>query len=76
MEDMIELKNVSKTYYNWSVQQALSDAARGRTCIMVAHRPQTLYWVDRVIVVRNGAVEAQGQVGEVEVRDEDLARIR
>ena len=61
---------------DWSVQQALSDAARGRTCIMVAHRPQTLYWVDRVIVVRNGAVEAQGQVGEVEVRDEDLARIR
>ena len=58
---------------DWSVQQALSDAARGRTCIMVAHRPQTLYWVDRVVVVRDGAVEAQGRVDEVEVRDEDLA---
>ena len=55
------------------MQQALSDAARGRTCIMVAHRPQTLHWVDRVVVVRNGAVEAQGRADEVEVRDEDLA---
>ena len=43
---------------------------------MVAHRPQTLYWVDRVIVVRNGAVEAQGRADDVEVRDEDLARSR
>lgn len=57
---------------DWSVQQALSDAARGRTCIMVAHRPQTLYWVDRVIVVRNGTIEAQGHVNDVEIRDEDL----
>ena len=61
---------------DWSVQQALSDAARGRTCIMVAHRPQTLYWVDRVIVVRNGAVEAQGRADEVEVRDGDLGGTR
>lgn len=58
---------------DWSVQQALSDASRGRTCIMVAHRPQTLYWVDRVVVIRNGTVEAQGHVNEVKVRDEDLA---
>jgi len=61
---------------DWSVQQALSDAARGRTCIMVAHRPQTLHWVDRVVVVRNGAVEAQGQADEVEVRDGDLGGSR
>jgi hypothetical protein len=40
---------------------------------MVAHRPQTLYWVDRVVVIRNGTVEAQGHVNEVKVRDEDLA---
>ena len=61
---------------DWSVQRALSDAARGRTCIMVAHRPQTLYWVDRVVVVRNGAVEAQGRADEVEVRDGDLGGSR
>ena len=61
---------------DWSVQQALSDAARGRTCIMVAHRPQTLHWVDRVVVVRNGAVEAQGQADDVEVRDGDLGGTR
>lgn len=61
---------------DWSVQQALSDAARGRTCIMVAHRPQTLHWVDRVVVVRNGVVEAQGRADEVEVRDGDLGGTR
>ena len=34
---------------------------------------RSLYWVDRVVVVRDGAVKAQGRVDEVEVRDEDLA---
>ena len=43
---------------------------------MVAHRPQTLHWVDRVVVVRNGAVEAQGQADDVEVRDGDLGGTR
>jgi ATP-binding cassette subfamily B protein len=31
-------------------------AATGRTTIVIAHRPQTLRWVDRVVTVHAGEI--------------------
>lgn len=38
------------------VEQAMRSAAHGRTTIVIAHRPQTLRWVDRVVTVHQGRV--------------------
>ena len=40
------------------VEQAMRSAAAGRTTIVIAHRPQTLRWVDRVVTVHDGQVIA------------------
>ena len=40
------------------VEQAMRKAAKGRTTIVIAHRPQTLRWVDRVVTVSDGQVVA------------------
>jgi ATP-binding cassette subfamily B protein len=40
------------------VEQAMRSAAHGRTTIVIAHRPQTLRWVDRVVTVHQGRVVA------------------
>ncbi|PSL02462.1 ATP-binding cassette subfamily B protein [Haloactinopolyspora alba] len=38
------------------VNQAMRVASAGRTTIVVTHRPQSLHWVDRVVVVSGGRV--------------------
>ncbi len=38
------------------VNQAMRVASAGRTTIVVTHRPQSLHWVDRVIVVAGGRI--------------------
>ncbi|NED94836.1 ABC transporter ATP-binding protein [Phytoactinopolyspora alkaliphila] len=38
------------------VNQAMRVASAGRTTLVVTHRPQSLHWVDRVIVVADGKV--------------------
>lgn len=40
------------------VEQAMRSAAKGRTTIVIAHRPQTLRWVDRVVTIHDGKVVA------------------
>jgi ATP-binding cassette, subfamily B, bacterial len=40
------------------VEQAMRTAAAGRTTIVIAHRPQTLRWVDRIVTVHDGQVVA------------------
>ncbi|WP_020578983.1 ABC transporter ATP-binding protein [Actinopolymorpha alba] len=40
------------------VEQAMRKAASGRTTIVIAHRPQTLRWVDRIVTVHDGQVVA------------------
>ncbi|HEY9293064.1 MAG TPA: ABC transporter ATP-binding protein [Microlunatus sp.] len=38
------------------VNQAMRVAAQGRTTLVVTHRPQSLHWVERVLVVSDGAI--------------------
>jgi subfamily B ATP-binding cassette protein MsbA len=42
------------------LQQALEQAASGRTCIVIAHRPATIERADRVVVVDAGRIVAAG----------------
>ena len=42
------------------VRQAISEVARGRTTIIVAHRRSMLAGVHRVLVLRNGVIEQEG----------------
>lgn len=39
------------------VNQAMRVASAGRTTIVVTHRPQSLHWVDRVVVVAGGRID-------------------
>jgi ATP-binding cassette subfamily B protein len=54
------------------VEQAMRNAAKGRTTIVIAHRPQTLRWVDRVVTIHDGEVVADQPVEEF--RAPELAR--
>jgi ABC-type bacteriocin/lantibiotic exporter with double-glycine peptidase domain len=42
------------------VQRAISEVARGRTTIIVAHRRSMMAGVQRVLVLRNGVIEQDG----------------
>ncbi|WP_166352928.1 ABC transporter ATP-binding protein [Phytoactinopolyspora limicola] len=39
------------------VNQAMRVASAGRTTLVVTHRPQSLHWVDRVVVVADGRID-------------------
>ena len=60
-----------------AVQVALRTLAKGRTTLVIAHRPSMLTDVDHVIVLRNGAIEQDGTPEELLGRDgyfRDLVR--
>jgi len=43
------------------VNQAMRIAAQGRTTLVVTHRPQSLHWVERVLVVSDGTIVGDQQ---------------
>jgi ABC-type multidrug transport system fused ATPase/permease subunit len=47
------------------VQQALENAAKGRTTIVIAHRLSTVRNADEIIVIENGLIKEQGDHGEL-----------
>ena len=48
-----------------AVKHALTRLSRGRTTLMIAHRPSMLTDVDRVLVLQNGRVVRQGTPAEL-----------
>lgn len=42
------------------IQQALSDLVRGKTVLLIAHRPEVIKGVDQIVLVENGRVVATG----------------
>ncbi len=42
------------------IQQALSDLVRGKTVLLIAHRPEVIRGVDQIVLVEDGRVKASG----------------
>ncbi len=47
------------------IQDALTEFVRDRTCFIIAHRMSTLSFCDRIVVVDEGRIEANGTHGEL-----------
>ena len=47
------------------IQQALSDLARGKTVLLIAHRPEVIMGVDQIVLVERGRVVATGTHDEL-----------
>ncbi len=57
------------------IQQALAEFCAGRTTLVVTHRLETLQWVDRVVVLEGGRIEAVGTPEEIGYRSQVFARL-
>ncbi len=56
------------------IQQALSELARGKTVLLIAHRPEVIRGVDQVILVESGRVVTTGTHDEL-MREPGYARL-
>jgi ATP-binding cassette subfamily B protein len=57
------------------VQDALEEASRGRTTIVVAHRLSTIAGADQIIVLKDGEVVESGRHGELVARGGEYAEL-
>ncbi len=57
------------------VQRTLEEWTRGRTTLIIAHRLQTIQWVDRVVVLENGVIVEQGPPQELLNRPGAFSRL-
>lgn len=48
-----------------AILQALEGFRRGRTLIVVSHRPSTILWAERILVVESGAIVDSGRHAEL-----------
>jgi ATP-binding cassette, subfamily B, heavy metal transporter len=57
------------------VQDALEEASRGRTTIVVAHRLSTIAGADQIIVLKDGQVVERGRHGDLVARGGEYAEL-
>jgi ATP-binding cassette subfamily B protein len=57
------------------IQDALKNLMRGRTAIVIAHRLSTVASLDRIIVLRDGAIVEDGTHGELVGANGEYARL-
>ena len=53
----------------------LREGSRGRTTIFISHRLTSVKWVDRVVMMQNGAIIEQGTHEELLARGGAYARL-
>ncbi len=70
-----EATSALDTATEYAIQQALTELAKGRTTLIVAHRLATIRNADRIVVVDNGGVVEAGSHGELLTRDGAYARL-
>ena len=70
-----EATSALDTATEYAIQQALTELAKGRTTLIVAHRLATIRNADRIVVVDNGGVVEAGSHGELLARDGAYARL-
>jgi len=58
-----------------AILQALDTFRQGRTLIVVSHRPSTILWADRILVVECGAIVDSGKHAELTLRCPAYRRI-
>ena len=58
-----------------AILQALDPFRQGRTLIVVSHRPSTILWADRILVVEGGAIVDSGKHAELTLRCPAYRRI-
>lgn len=57
------------------IQHALDTLARGRTCIIIAHRLSTVQGADRIAVIDGAHICEQGTPAELIARDGEYAAL-
>lgn len=57
------------------IQRAISNAAKGRTTIIITHRLSQIRWADLIIVLRKGRIAAMGSHDELMKTSEAYSRI-
>lgn len=57
------------------VQEALAEASRGRTTIVVAHRLSTIADADRIVVLKDGVVAEEGAHAALVAREGEYAEL-
>ena len=49
-----------KCLFEQSVQDALDEASKGRTCLVIAHRLTTIRNADKIVVIQRGVAVEEG----------------
>ncbi len=57
------------------IQKAIWTAAKGRTTVLITHRLSQIRWADHIIVLRKGAIVAQGKHDDLLATSEPYRRI-